>query len=170
MTSTTERTGSGPALLAVLMPALLATVVASDMVNLMLPSIGAEFGASEAELAWVVTGFLLMFSVGIPFYGRISDRVSLRFLFTFALLTYAAGSLICALAPALPVLVLGRIVTGVGAAAIPVLSIIAVTRLLPVDRRGTGIGVVSAAAGIGTAAGPAVGGGIGQFLGWPALF
>jgi DHA2 family metal-tetracycline-proton antiporter-like MFS transporter len=170
MTSTTERTGSGPALLAVLMPALLATVVASDMVNLMLPSIGAEFGASEAELAWVVTGFLLMFSVGIPFYGRISDRVSLRFLFTFALLTYAAGSLICALAPALPVLVLGRIVTGVGVAAIPVLSIIAVTRLLPVDRRGTGIGVVSAAAGIGTAAGPAVGGGIGQFLGWPALF
>jgi MFS transporter, DHA2 family, metal-tetracycline-proton antiporter len=168
--TTTERTGSGRALLAVLMPALLVTVIASDMVNLMLPSIGADFGASEAELAWVVTGFLLMFSVGIPLYGRISDRVSLRCLFGFALLTYAAGSLVCALAPSLPVLVLGRIVTGVGAAAIPVLSIIAVTRLLPVDKRGMGIGVASAAAGIGTAAGPAVGGGIGQFLGWPALF
>jgi MFS transporter, DHA2 family, metal-tetracycline-proton antiporter len=168
--TTTERTGSAVALLAVLMPALLVTVIASDMVNLMLPSIGADFGASEAELAWVVTGFLLMFSVGIPLYGRISDRVSLRRLFGFALLTYAAGSLVCALAPNLPVLVLGRIVTGAGAAAIPVLSIIAVTRLLPVDKRGMGIGVVSAAAGIGTAAGPAVGGGIGQFLGWPALF
>jgi MFS transporter, DHA2 family, metal-tetracycline-proton antiporter len=169
MTSTAERTRS-VALLGVLVPAMLATVVASDMVNLMLPSIGAEFGASEAELAWVVTGFLLMFSVGVPFYGRISDRVSLRNLFGFALLTYAAGSLVCALAPALPVLVLGRIVMGVGAAAIPVLSIIAVTRLLPADRRGTGIGVVSAATGIGTAAGPAIGGGIGQLLGWPALF
>ncbi|MEU3958077.1 hypothetical protein AB0F45_38480, partial [Streptomyces achromogenes] len=66
MTSTstpTERTGSGLGLLAVLMPAILATVTASDMVNLMLPTIGSEFGASEAELAWVVTGFLLMFSV-----------------------------------------------------------------------------------------------------------
>ncbi|MCI2423752.1 MFS transporter [Saccharopolyspora sp. K220] len=168
--TTTERTGSGLALLAVLMPALLVTVIASDMVNLVLPSIGAEFGASEAELAWVVTGFLLMFSVGIPFYGRISDRVSLRRLFGFALLTFSAGSLICALAPDLLVLVLGRIVMGVGAAAIPVLSIIAVTRLMPADRRGTGIGVVSAAAGIGTAAGPAVGGGIGQLLGWSALF
>jgi MFS transporter, DHA2 family, metal-tetracycline-proton antiporter len=157
-------------LLAVLMPAVLITVIASDMVNLMLPSIGAEFRASEAELAWVVTGFLLMFSIGVPFYGRISDRVSLRRLFGFALLTYAAGSLISALAPALPVLVLGRIVMGVGAAAIPVLSIIAVTRLLPADRRGTGIGILSAATGIGTAAGPAIGGGIGQFLGWPALF
>jgi MFS transporter, DHA2 family, metal-tetracycline-proton antiporter len=170
-TSTTpERTGSGLALLSVLMPALLVTVVASDMVNLMLPSIGVEFAASEAELAWVVTGFLLMFSVGIPFYGRVSDRVSLRRLFAFALLTYAAGSLICALAPDLLVLVLGRIVTGMGAAAIPVLSIIAVTRLMPAERRGMGIGVVSAAAGIGTAAGPAIGGGIGQLLGWSALF
>ncbi|MET7328964.1 MFS transporter [Nonomuraea sp. NPDC005650] len=168
--TTTERTGSGPVLLAVLMPAMLATVIASDMVNLVLPSIGAEFGASEAELAWVVTGFLLMFSIGIPFYGRISDRVSLRHLFAFALLTYAAGSLACALAPDLLVLVLGRIVMGVGAAAIPVLSIIAVTRLMPEDKRGMGIGVISAAAGIGTAAGPAVGGGIGQFLGWSALF
>ncbi|MFI9552860.1 MFS transporter [Nonomuraea endophytica] len=161
----TERT-----LLAVLMPAMLATVIASDMVNLMLPSIGAEFGASEAELAWVVTGFLLMFSIGIPFYGRVSDRVSLRRLFVFALLMYAAGSLICALAPDLLVLVLGRIVMGAGAAAIPVLSIIAITRLLPEGRRGMGIGVASAAAGVGTAAGPALGGGLGQFLGWPALF
>ncbi|MGW3495733.1 MFS transporter [Streptomyces sp. NPDC001020] len=157
-------------LLAVLMPAILATVTASDMVNLMLPTIGSEFGASEAELAWIVTGFLLMFSVGIPLYGRISDRVSLRRLFAFALLTYALGSLICALSPNLAVLVAGRIVTGIGAAAIPVLSIIAVTTLLPPERRGVGIGVVSAGAGVGTAAGPALGGGIGEALGWPALF
>ncbi|MBB5979613.1 MFS transporter [Kribbella solani] len=152
------------------MPAMLVTVVASDMVNLMLPSIGKQFGASEAELAWVVTGFLLMFSIGIPCYGRISDRVSLRRLFGFALSVYAAGSLVCALAPNLPALVAGRIVTGAGAAAIPVLAIVAVTRLMPEGRRGTGIGVLSAAAGIGTAAGPALGGGIGQHLGWSALF
>ncbi|MFF0390103.1 MFS transporter [Kitasatospora sp. NPDC004615] len=168
--TTTGRTGSGMGLLAVLMPAILVTVTASDMVNLMLPTIGSEFGASEAELAWVVTGFLLMFSIGIPLYGRISDRVSLRRLFAFALLSYALGSLICALSPNLAVLVAGRIVTGVGAAAIPVLSVIAVTTLLPPERRGAGIGVVSAGAGVGTAAGPALGGGIGEALGWPALF
>jgi DHA2 family metal-tetracycline-proton antiporter-like MFS transporter len=165
-----KRATSVPALLSVLLPAMLATVIASDMVNLMLPSIGEEFRASEAELAWIVTGFLLMFSVGIPFYGRIADRAGLRPLFCFALVTYAAGSLISALAPGLLVLVLGRMVMGVGAAGLPVLSIIAVTRLMPEDKRGMGIGVVSAATGIGTAAGPALGGGIGQVLGWPALF
>jgi MFS transporter, DHA2 family, metal-tetracycline-proton antiporter len=168
--TTAERAGQTSALLAVLAPAVFITVVASDMVNLVLPSIGVEFGASEAELAWVVTGFLLVFAIGIPLYGRISDRVSLRRLFSFALLAYAAGNLVCALAPDLLVLVLGRILTGVGAAAIPVLSIIAVTRLMPEGRRGTGIGVLSAASGVGAAAGPAIGGGIGQFLGWPAQF
>lgn len=168
--STTARSGVGMALLALLMPAILITVTASDMVNLMLPSIGAEFGAGEAELAWVVTGFLLMFSVGIPLYGRISDRVSLRRLFVFALLTYAVGSVVCAVSPSLAVLVIGRIVTGIGAAGIPVLSIIAVTKLLPENNRSVGIGVVSAGAGVGTAAGPALGGGVGQLWGWPALF
>ncbi|MGW5383209.1 MFS transporter [Nocardia sp. NPDC003963] len=170
-TSTTSvRSTSSIPLLAVLMTAMLATVIAADMVNLVLPSMGEQFGASEAQSAWVVTGYLLVFSIGIPFYGRISDRVSLRRLFCFALLTYAAGSLICALAPDLAVLVIGRIVMGGGAAALPVLSIIAVTRLMPESQRGMGIGVVSAASGIGTAAGPAIGGGIGQWLGWPALF
>ncbi|GAA0932793.1 MFS transporter [Nonomuraea longicatena] len=57
-----------------------------------------------------------------------------------------------------------------GGAAIPVLSVIAVTRLMPENRRGTAIGVLSAASGAGAGAGPAIGGGIGQFLGWPALF
>jgi DHA2 family metal-tetracycline-proton antiporter-like MFS transporter len=168
--TTSRRSASGPALLAALTSAMLATVIASDMVNLVLPSIGDEFGASEAELAWVVTGFLLVFSVGIPFYGRLSDRVSLRKLFSFALVTYAVGSLVCAVAPALWVLVAGRVVMGIGAAGIPVLAVLAVTRLLPEGRRGAGIGVISAATGIGTAAGPALGGGLGQLLGWQGLF
>ncbi|QFG27369.1 MFS transporter [Actinomadura sp. WMMB 499] len=149
---------------------MIGTVIAGDMVNLVLPDIGADFGATEAETTWVVTGFMLSFSVGIPFYGRIADRVGLRRLFCLALLAFAAGSLLSALAPNLPVLVLGRIVTGAGAAAIPVLSIIAVTLLMPAGRRGFGIGVVSAGSGIGTAVGPAVGGGAGEALGWPALF
>ncbi|QVQ51239.1 MFS transporter [Spiractinospora alimapuensis] len=166
-------TGSEPtlaSLLAVLLPAMLLVVVASDMVTLVLPVMGEDFGASEAQLAWVVTGFLLVFSIGIPLYGRISDRVGLRRLFLVALILYAVGSLICALAPSLTMLVGGRIVMGAGAAAIPVLSIIAVTRLMPPEKRGIGIGFISAAAGSGMAAGPPFGGAIGQALGWPALF
>lgn len=167
---TTTSTRSTVALLAVVTGAMLATVIAADMVNLVLPSIGEEFAAQEAELAWVVTGFLLVFAIGIPFYGRLSDRVGLRRLFVLALAAYVVGSAVAAIAPTLLVLVAGRVVMGAGAAAVPVLSIVAVTRLVPVDRRGTAIGVVSAAAGVGTAAGPALGGGLGELWGWRALF
>lgn len=165
-----EKHVSVRSLLMVLVPAMLWMAVTADMVNLVLPLMGEQFGTSEATLAWVVTGFLLVFSVGVPFYGRISDFFSLKRLFTVALLIFAAGSLVCALAPSLLVLVVGRIVQGAGATAIPVLSVVAVTRLMPAGKRGVGVGYIAAAGGVGTTAGPIVGGGVGQFLGWPSLF
>lgn len=144
--------------------------IASDMVSLVLPLISEQFGASTAEVAWVVTGFLLACAVGIPVYGRVADRLSVRRLFTVALALFAVGSVICAVAPGLVVLVIGRIAMGGGGAAIPVLAIVAATRLLPTDKTAVGVGFIAAAGGVGTAAGPAVGGVIGQMLGWPALF
>ncbi|PSL08079.1 DHA2 family metal-tetracycline-proton antiporter-like MFS transporter/DHA2 family florfenicol/chloramphenicol resistance protein-like MFS transporter [Haloactinopolyspora alba] len=157
-------------LLLVLVPAMLLIPIAADMVSLVLPLIATQFTASTAEVAWVVTGFLLVCSIGIPVYGRIADRFSLRQLFTVALTVFAIGSLICALAPSLLTLVLGRIVMGAGGAAIPVLAIVAAARLLPSDKTAVGVGFIGAAAGVGTAAGPVVGGVLGQLLGWPALF
>lgn len=159
-----------PRLLLVLVPAMLLNITAADMVSLVLPRISEQFAVSTAQVAWVVTGFLLMFAVGVPFYGRIADRFGLRRLFTVVLLVFAVGSLIGAVSPSLPVLVFGRIVMGIGGAAVPVLAIVAVMRLLPGDKAAVGVGFVTAAAGVGTAAGPAVGGIVGEYLGWPALF
>ncbi|WP_245616838.1 MFS transporter [Amycolatopsis taiwanensis] len=157
-------------LLLVLAPAMMLIPIAADMVSLVLPVIAEQFTASTAQVAWVVTGFLLVCSIGIPVYGRVADRFGLRRLFTSALAVFGAGSLICALAPGLLILVLGRIVMGAGGAAIPVLAIVAATRLLPRQKTAVGVGVIGAAAGVGTAGGPAVGGLLGQLLGWPALF
>ncbi|NEE03049.1 MFS transporter [Phytoactinopolyspora halotolerans] len=157
-------------LLTVLVPAMLLIPIAADMVSLVLPVIAEEFTASTAQVAWVVTGFLLTMAVGVPIYGRIADRYGLRRLFTVALAVFGAGSLICALAPSLLVLVLGRVVTGAGGAAIPVLAIVAAARLLPRDKTAVGVGFIGAAGGAGAAAGPAVGGVFGQLLGWRALF
>ncbi|WP_147916995.1 MFS transporter [Ruania zhangjianzhongii] len=157
-------------LLLVLVPAMMVVPVSSDMVSLVLPGITAEFRASTADVAWVVTGFLLACGIGIPLYGRMADGFSLRRLFVIALAVYAAGSLISAVAPVLPVLVAGRIVAGAGGAAIPVLTIVAATRLLPRRQTALGVGFIAAAGGLGAALGPAVGGGLGQWLGWRSLF
>lgn len=159
-----------PRLLVILIPAMLLVPIAADMVSLVLPLIAEQFTASTARVAWVVTGFLLVCSVGIPIYGRFADRYSLRRLFTVSLATFAVGSLMCALAPSLVVLVAGRMVMGAGGAAIPVLAIVAAARLTSGDRAPVAIGFLGAAGGVGTAAGPVVGGVFGQLMGWPALF
>ncbi|GAB3743149.1 MFS transporter [Microlunatus parietis] len=162
------RTTAG--VLAIVGPAMLLVVISSDMVTLVLPMIGSAYGVAKAELAWLVTGFLLTFSIGIPFYGRVADRFSLRSLYVGTLLVFAGGSVVAALAPGFVPIVIGRVIMGAGAAAIPVLSVVAVMRLLPPDRRAVGFGLLGAVGGTGAALGPAFGGVIGQLIGWRGLF
>ncbi|MFC7620214.1 MFS transporter [Microlunatus sp. GCM10028923] len=164
------RTRSTAGVLALVGPAMLLVVISSDMVTLVLPMIGTAYGTSKAELAWMVTGFLLTFSIGIPFYGRVADRFSLRNLYVGTLLVFAAGSVVAALAPGFVAIVGGRVIMGAGAAAIPVLSVVAVMRLLPPDRRALGFGLLGAVGGTGAALGPAFGGVLGQLVGWRGLF
>lgn len=108
--------------------------------NVVLPAISEDFGVSEARVGWVVTSFFLVMAVGIPLFGRVSDFFDLKRLFTLALLTYAAGSLICALSPNLLVLVSGRIVQAAGNAAILPLATVAVVKTLPSGWRGGALG------------------------------
>lgn len=156
--------------LAVVAAAVFVSVMAGTMVNVVVPAIGEDFGASEAQVGWVVTSHLLVFAVGVPLYGRISDFFSLRRLFTAGLLVFAAGSLICAVAPSLPLLVFGRVVQAVGDAAIPALAGVAVAKVLPPGRRGAALGLIVSSVGVGAAVGPVVGGFVEQFLGWHFLF
>ena len=116
--------------------ALFVSVFTNTMVNVAIPLIREEFGASEAESGWVITGYALAFAVGIPLYGRVSDLFSLRRTFAFGLVVLAAGLAVCALAPSLTVLVAGRALQGAGAGAIPALAFGSVAKLLGPGRRG----------------------------------
>ena len=154
----------------VLISAVFVSVLNSSMVNVVVPVIGREFDASAGQVGWVITGYLLVYAVGIPLYGRVSDLFSLRSTFTLGLVTFAVGSLICALAPSLLVLVFGRIVQAAGGAAIPALASASVAKLLPPGDRGGALGLVFSSVGIGAAVGPVVGGTLAGFAGWQTLF
>ncbi|SPW41129.1 MFS family major facilitator transporter, tetracycline:cation symporter TetL [Enterococcus faecium] len=80
-------------------------------------------------MSWIVSGIALVLAIGVPIYGRISDFFELRKLYIFAIMILASGSLLCAIAPNLPLLVLGRMVQGAGMSAIPVLSVIAISKV-----------------------------------------
>jgi DHA2 family metal-tetracycline-proton antiporter-like MFS transporter len=156
--------------LAVVALAVFTTVLTATMINVLIPLMRAEFGASAAQIGWVITGYALTYAIGVPLYGRISDFFGVRRVFSVGLLGFALGGLICALAPSLTVLVLGRIVQGIGGAAVPALALVAVAKVLPKGERGGAMGLVASSVGIGAAVGPVVGGAVGQLLGWRALF
>lgn len=146
------------------------SVLTGSMVNVLLPLMREEFAASAAQIGWVVTGFALTYAVGVPLYGRISDVYGVRRVFTFGLLGFAVGGLICAAAQSLPMLVLGRIVQAAGGAAVPALASVAAAKVLLPGQRGGALGLIASSVGIGAAVGPIVGGVVGELLGWRALF
>ena len=170
MSARDERTVSTRLFLAVAASAVFISVLTATMINVLIPLISTQFGASAAEVGWVVTGYALAYAVGVPLYGRISDFFGVRGVFSVGLVGFAVGGMICALAPSLTVLVFGRIVQGVGGAAIPALAIVSVAKVLPAGERGAGMGLIGSSLGAAAAIGPVVGGLVGQFLGWRALF
>jgi DHA2 family metal-tetracycline-proton antiporter-like MFS transporter/DHA2 family florfenicol/chloramphenicol resistance protein-like MFS transporter len=154
----------------VLISAVVVAVMNSSMVNVAVPVIRRDFGATEAQVGWVITGYLLLYAVGIPLYGRASDVFSLRRAFALGLVVFALGSLVCAVAPSLPLLVFGRVVQATGAAAIPALASASVAKILPPGERGTALGLIVSSVGVGAAIGPVVGGALQQIAGWQSLF
>jgi DHA2 family metal-tetracycline-proton antiporter-like MFS transporter len=165
-----EESTSTRLLLAVLTSAVFVSVLNSSMVNVAVPLIREDFGASEAQVGWVITGFLLLYAIGIPLYGRAADLFSLRRAFALGLGVFGLGSLICIVAPSLPLLVFGRIVQAAGGAAIPALSSASVVKVLPPGQRGTALGLIVSSVGVGAAVGPVVGGTLVQLAGWHSLF
>jgi MFS transporter, DHA2 family, metal-tetracycline-proton antiporter len=165
-----EKRTSTRLLLAVLISAVIIAVMNSSMVNVAIPVIRQDFGVSEAQVGWVITSYLLTYAVGIPLYGRAADVFSLRRAFSLGLVGFAIGSLLCVVAPNLPLLVFGRIVQATGAAAIPALASASVAKVLAPGERGTALGLIVSSVGVGAAIGPVVGGVLQQLAGWQSLF
>jgi DHA2 family metal-tetracycline-proton antiporter-like MFS transporter len=165
-----EEPASTRLIMAVIVSATFVSVVQQTFVNVVVPDIQQTFGASQGQVGWVITGYLLIFAVGIPLYGRIADLYSLRRTFSLGLLGLAAGSLVCAFAPSLGLLVAGRILQAAGSSAIPALGFASVAKLMPPGERGTALGLLSSSVGGGAAIGPVAGGVIAGFAGWQSLF
>lgn len=129
------------------------TVLTAMMLNVTIPLMREEFGASAASVGWVITGYLLAYAVGGPLYGRVSDFFGVRRVFALGLLGFAAGGLVCPLAPSLPVLVLERVLQGIRGAAVPALTTVSVAKVLPPGDRGGALGLVASSVGVGSAVG-----------------
>jgi EmrB/QacA subfamily drug resistance transporter len=139
-------------------------------VNLALPSIGKEFNMNAITLGWVATSFLLSTAAVLLPIGRLADIFGRTKLFKSGMLVYTITSFLCGFAPTGEILILIRVVQGIGAAMLFSTSTAILVSAFPLEERGKVLGVNVAAVYIGLSAGPFFGGMITQQLGWRALF
>jgi EmrB/QacA subfamily drug resistance transporter len=134
-----------------------------------LPTIGRDLGDVH-NLPWLITGYLLASTAILPLYGKIADIHGRRFTLRIALLTYMAGSLVCALAPDMLVLILGRVVHGLGGGGLTAMGMIVLADLVAPKERGRYYTYFALAYTTAGGSGPALGGFIAQHLHWSMIF
>ncbi|MDH6575304.1 MFS transporter [Kitasatospora sp. MAP5-34] len=142
----------------------------SFALNLALPRIGRDLGASGGHLGWVVSAYLLACGTLMLGAGRLGDRIGHRRLLAWSLISFALASVLCALAPRLALLVAARAVQGAVGAPIMPAGLALLTNTFPPGPRQRAIGLALGIGGIGTACGPLVGGALVQALSWQAVF
>ncbi|PYI53003.1 MFS transporter [Paenibacillus flagellatus] len=140
------------------------------IVQLALPTMAAQFGTTLAGVQWIVTSYLLTMVALLPIVGKLSDRLSRKTIYSAGFLLFAIGSLFAALSGSLAAMIASRCVQGAGAAMIMANSQAMVRALFPDRERGRALGVNTIVMSAGTLAGPAAGGFLMEFGGWPLLF
>lgn len=156
-------------ILAVLSLAGLAYAVLSSAVIPALPTFQHALHTSETEVTWLLTGFLVSASVGTAIIGRLGDMYGKERLLLWTLLVLAAGTLLAAVAQSLAILIVARVIQGVGGGIFPLAFSIARDEF-PQDKVAGSIGLMSSILGIGGGAGLVVGALIVEHLGWHWLF
>ena len=139
-------------------------------VNIAFPSITRAFDLQVADIRWVVIAYVLTYASLMLAFGRLGDLLGYRRIFQIGLLVSALGFTACAAAPTYPLLLLGRMLQGVGIAltlsCAPALAI----SLYDERDRTRVLGIYTAIAAAGSALGPLVGGFLVEHAGWPAVF
>jgi len=144
--------------------------VDGSVLNVALPAIRSSFSAGAQDVQWVVNAYLLPLSALLLLGGALGDHFGRRRLLVVGTALFAAASLVCALAPALPLLLAARAIQGVGAALLLPNSLALLNAAFSGEKRGRAVGIW-AAAGAATAAGaPLLGGWLVDSVGWPAIF
>jgi DHA2 family multidrug resistance protein len=144
-------------------------VLDTSIVNVALPAIAKSFSAGSG-IEWVVTAYLLAVAVSQPATGWLADRFGRKRAFTWSLACFTAASLACALAPSLPLLILFRVLQGLGGGAMMPVGMAMIFEVFPAERRGQAMGMWGIAAMAGPAIGPTLGGYLVTAVSWHWLF
>ncbi|WP_448006446.1 DHA2 family efflux MFS transporter permease subunit [Agromyces bauzanensis] len=157
--------------LAALALAQFLVVLDASIVNIAIPTLGADLDLDPAALAWVITAYVLPFGSLLLLGGRLADRFGHRRIFLVGTGAFLGASALAGLATTGELLLAARAVQGAAAALLAPASLALVTRLFSSTRdRARALGIWGAVAGAGSAAGVLLGGVLTAAFGWQAVF
>jgi EmrB/QacA subfamily drug resistance transporter len=156
---------------------LIACVLASSLsfvegsvLSVALPAIRQSYGAGAQQVQWVVNAYLLPLSALLLLGGALGDHFGRRLLLVIGTAIFAITSLVCALAPSLPILLAARAAQGLGAALLLPNSLALLNAAFQGEKRGRAVGIWAASGAAMAAVAPLLGGWLVGTVGWPAIF
>src|SRR5215218_2945813 len=156
--------------LAVLCLSLVVLAMDNTILNVTLPTLAQDLGATASQLQWMVDAYLLVFAGLLLSMGALGDRFGRKLALDAGLLVFAAGSIASAFASSAEVLIAARAAMGIGAALILPATLSIITNIFPPAERGRAIGVWAGMAALGVVLGPVVGGWLLEGFWWGSVF
>ncbi|EEB62357.1 DHA2 family efflux MFS transporter permease subunit [Corynebacterium amycolatum] len=145
-------------------------LVDATIVTVGINTIQHELGGELNQVMWVTSGYLLAYAVPLLITGRLGDLWGVKHTYVAGLVIFVLASLACGLAPSLSMLIIARVVQGLGAALLTPQTMALITQMFPPAHRGAAMGLWGAAAGIASLTGPLAGGILIQLLSWRWIF
>ncbi|MES1263160.1 MAG: MFS transporter, partial [Peristeroidobacter soli] len=150
---------------------LLIVSMDATIVNVALPEMRRELGASLAGLQWVIDAYTIVVASFLMLGGATADRFGRRRIFQVGMALFTVGSLLCSVAFSVETLVAARVIQALGGSMMnPVAMSIIVHTFVEPPARARAIGIWAAVAGLAMGLGPLAGGVLTQSLGWHAIF
>lgn len=156
--------------LAVLSLSLVVIGMDNTILNVALPTLVRELGASNSDLQWIVDSYVLVFAGLLLTMGAVGDRFGRRRALGIGLVLFAAASATSAWAGSAEILIGTRAAMGIGGALIMPATLSIITAIFPPDERGRAIAMWAAMAGLGIIIGPVVGGWLLESFWWGSVF
>ena len=150
--------------------AALMQVIDSSIVNVALPDMMGNLGASLDEIAWVTTGYILASVIVIPLTGWLGQLFGRKRYFVGSILLFTASSFFCGASHSLGALIFWRLVQGVGGGALMTVSQAVLFESFPPEEAGTAMALFGVGVMVGPTIGPTLGGWLTDNYGWPWIF
>ncbi|RYB94498.1 DHA2 family efflux MFS transporter permease subunit [Nocardioides oleivorans] len=145
-------------------------LVDTTIVTVATPAIIEDLQAGVNEVVWVTSAYLLAYAVPVLITGRLGDRFGPKNLYLVGLTVFTLASLACGLTSTIEGLIAARVAQGLGASMMTPQTMAVITRIFPIERRGSAMALWGATAGVATLVGPIAGGVLVDTLGWEWIF